>query len=307
MEWHGNFRRLNEMKLLIFEIAAGNFSYRLEPQDRQDETETVIALLNMMTDELKSLFHQINPEESARYLVQASLLLNENLEVIGASPQVLSFLDRDINDLSQVPFQSLLSNDSKKRFLQEINRMLRENSTSHLRLPLEFKAPNSLLVSADCSFQKTTIFPDQHRIQVTVYKTVFRNKELEEILKDSVPSSTRSKGNEGKALRLESYRKLMQKLYFRILENLDRPLPTFEVLAQDIGASESKLRKGFKAMYGDTVYNFHREKRFEKAVMLLQNTQQSIKQISMDCGFKSASHFSRKFKKRYGVKPSDLR
>ncbi|GHA32881.1 hypothetical protein GCM10007103_12910 [Salinimicrobium marinum] len=307
MEWSGNFHRLNEMKQLIFEIAAGNFSYRLEPKDRQDEGETIIALLNMMTEELKSLFHQINPEESAKYLVQASWILDEDFQVLGASPQVLSFFEIDSSQLFKHDFTAFLAKESKKNFIREIQKLNGLDSGDHKRLSLEFKAPNSLIVAAECSFQKITLFPELERILVTAFKIVYRNQELEEILKNSMKSTEDFKKGGSKALRLESYRKIIQKLYLKILENLDKPLPKFKAMAQEIGASESKLRRGFKAIYGDTVYNFHREKRFEKAVMLLTNTEQSIKQISLDCGFKSASHFSRKFKKRFGVKPSHLR
>ncbi len=47
--------------------------------------------------------------------------------------------------------------------------------------------------------------------------------------------------------------------------------------------------------------------RLEKGLTLLQTTDLSISQIALECGFKTPSHFSDSFRKRFGIKPKMIR
>lgn len=47
--------------------------------------------------------------------------------------------------------------------------------------------------------------------------------------------------------------------------------------------------------------------RLERGLSLLQTTEDQISKIALDCGFKTPSHFSDAFRKRFGIKPKDIR
>ena len=47
--------------------------------------------------------------------------------------------------------------------------------------------------------------------------------------------------------------------------------------------------------------------RLEHGLSLLQTTDDRISEIALDCGFKTPSHFSDAFRKRFGIKPKDIR
>lgn len=47
--------------------------------------------------------------------------------------------------------------------------------------------------------------------------------------------------------------------------------------------------------------------RLERGLTLLQTTDIPISQIALDCGFKTPSHFSDSFRKRFGIKPKVIR
>jgi AraC-like DNA-binding protein len=47
--------------------------------------------------------------------------------------------------------------------------------------------------------------------------------------------------------------------------------------------------------------------RLEKGLTLLQTTDIPISEIALECGFKTPSHFSDSFRKRFGVKPKQIR
>lgn len=304
-------KRFNEIHQFIIEIATGNFSFKLEPRDKQDEVETLVMLLNMMAEELRSLMYQINPEESTWNIQQMGYILDQNLRITGCSDSAPVLLKCRKEELINIPFKHILSLNSGKEFQTKIVQIksTENHYPSELKVKLEFKSLDSLIIPAEGYIHTLHSNSGEEMFLITAFKTVYRNKVLEDILNASISKvgSAPHRPKENQILRLESNRKLFKKLHFYISQNLDKPLPNLQEIAREMGASESKLKKGFRKMYGTTIFNHHREKRLEKAVMLITNTEQSIKQISIDCGFTSFPHFSRTFKERFGFSPSQLR
>jgi len=84
-------------------------------------------------------------------------------------------------------------------------------------------------------------------------------------------------------------------------------LPTIEEIASKSFVAENKLQKLFKSYYGCSVHDFIRNKRLDLARDLLENSNLSISEISDNLGIRSKSYFSKIFKERYGVTPSEYR
>ena len=67
------------------------------------------------------------------------------------------------------------------------------------------------------------------------------------------------------------------------------------------------MSKIFKAETGDTPIRYLINIRLEKAKELLENGWEgSIQEVAMEVGYDDAYHFSKLFKKRYGVSPSKV-
>jgi AraC-like DNA-binding protein len=90
-----------------------------------------------------------------------------------------------------------------------------------------------------------------------------------------------------------------------ILSRLNNP-PTIQELSLEVGINQCYLKKGFKEMFGITVYDFVQEQRMQKAKLLLTTTNHTVSQIADQIGFSSISNFSSAFKKHTGVFPSEL-
>lgn len=83
--------------------------------------------------------------------------------------------------------------------------------------------------------------------------------------------------------------------------------PSISELSRRVMLNEYKLKNGFREMYGKTIYAYVRELRMKNARELLENRDLSIGQIASEVGYANFSHFTRAFRKTYGVNPSDLR
>jgi len=78
-------------------------------------------------------------------------------------------------------------------------------------------------------------------------------------------------------------------------------------LAALVNLSASRFRHLFKEETAVSVGAYLRERRLERAELLLRTTFLSIKEVMSEAGMSSMSHFVSYFKKRYGVSPSGYR
>jgi AraC family transcriptional regulator len=89
-------------------------------------------------------------------------------------------------------------------------------------------------------------------------------------------------------------------------DNLEKNI-TLGMLSRDIGVSKYYLHRLFKELVGYSPMTYLRQIRLEKARYCLQNTNHSIFEIAMTCGFGELSYFSNTFKKYTGISPSQFR
>jgi len=91
-----------------------------------------------------------------------------------------------------------------------------------------------------------------------------------------------------------------------IRENLDNPYTIVE-LARKVGVNQTKLKEGFKTVFGDTVFGYLQEIRMNNARHYLSDTSLSIQEISHLSGYQNVSNFSIAFKRIFGYPPTKLR
>jgi AraC-like DNA-binding protein len=78
-------------------------------------------------------------------------------------------------------------------------------------------------------------------------------------------------------------------------------------LAALVNLSASRFRHVFKEETRLSVSQFLRERRLERAEYLLRTTFLSVKEVMIEAGLSSTSHFVRYFKQKYGLTPSAYR
>ena len=87
---------------------------------------------------------------------------------------------------------------------------------------------------------------------------------------------------------------------------LCRDVP-LEELAQAVNLSPSRLRHLFKESTGFSPTQYLKVHRMQKAQELLESTFLSVKEVMLRVGLKDKSHFTRAFKKLYGLSPVKYR
>lgn len=90
-------------------------------------------------------------------------------------------------------------------------------------------------------------------------------------------------------------------------DNYDSPDLEIRDLAAAVNMSEKNFRRVFVDVYKKTPYKFMQEFRIKKAEFLLTNTDKSISEIAILCGFCDIYSFSHCFKNHNGISPVKYR
>ena len=88
--------------------------------------------------------------------------------------------------------------------------------------------------------------------------------------------------------------------------NLEEPLRPSD-LAQTVNISTRQLERLFRRYLKATPKRYYTDLRLQHARLLLLQTNYSVLDVALSCGFNSASLFSRRFRERFGTTPFSLR
>lgn len=105
---------------------------------------------------------------------------------------------------------------------------------------------------------------------------------------------------------LQIYRQRINAVIDYVNAHLDRA-HSLDELSRIARFSKFHFHRVFKNVTGETVNEFVKRLRLERAVKLLRRVPRlSVTQVALHCGFESASDFSRSFKHRYGFSPREF-
>ena len=90
-----------------------------------------------------------------------------------------------------------------------------------------------------------------------------------------------------------------------LVKDLQNP-PIIRELAHLANINQQKLKTGFKAVFNTTINKYLRNQRLEMAKLFLVDGAMSIRDVATRVGYTNQSHFSRRFKEKYGVLPKDF-
>jgi AraC-like DNA-binding protein len=88
----------------------------------------------------------------------------------------------------------------------------------------------------------------------------------------------------------------------KILAQLSTP-PALDDLVKEVGMSKSKLKRLFKQIFGESIFNYYQNFRMREAARLLKEHKLTVSEVGYEMGFSNLSHFTRVFEQHIGMKP----
>lgn len=98
----------------------------------------------------------------------------------------------------------------------------------------------------------------------------------------------------------------IQKILSYINENISDSNLSVESLASELNLSRSQLYRKVKTLTGQSVNEFLRKIRLQRAKQKLENGSATISEVCYQVGFSSRSYFTKCFKAHFGVLPTDV-
>ncbi len=163
-------------------------------------------------------------------------------------------------------------------------------------IPIEHKITDSKIL---LSFQKIAKLYDSNP-EDSKYEIRREVLHVVKLISDKI--KTDIKHNVPHIARLED----IQKAIDYIRSNYQRPI-RLDDIAKSAAMSHSYLSNTFKAATGMSPYSYLMTTRIEKAIEMLAQTDKTILNIALECGFSSLTAFNKAFKQFTGLTPTDLR
>lgn len=300
--------RVKRIHKMLLEMAKGNFFYSLEPSDKNDNIASLVVMLNMVNEEIAAAFiHQgfANAHNTPQYIIQLSLILGAQGQIELLTNGTCSLLSYPPKDLIGKHITELMTEKSRERWTKKMSKHLKRDRSETV-LFLELVTKDGLLMAQNCQISVYQALDGSG--QKIVLNSVFFSKG--EPFETGLPKQKLkvTKGiKEHRVTLTPEDIQMIREVHDTILNNLDKDLPSLKDLALQKGTNEYKLKYGFKQIYGTTIFRFLTQERLRKSKTLIQHSNLSLKEIAHMNGFKSAAHFSRAFRDKYGKTPTDLR
>lgn len=98
----------------------------------------------------------------------------------------------------------------------------------------------------------------------------------------------------------------LQEVEAILIKNFSSSPPSIPQLAKVAAMSPTKLKKLFKAVYGNAIYEHFQKRRMKYAADLLLTKKYSVKEVGSKLGYANLSNFTLAFKKEFNRLPSEF-
>ena len=85
------------------------------------------------------------------------------------------------------------------------------------------------------------------------------------------------------------------------------PAPTIRQVARVAGMNETTLKRSFKSVFGETVFDFSVRCRMQHALTLLRDQRISVARVAEASGYRHQTSFATAFGRHFGLRPKDVR
>lgn len=260
-------------------------------------------------------------EQTYKALVMATNLLGEELQVenVGIMAFALdhNFViqifhhDRAVNTFKNVitqSFECILSDESFAAWNLLKKRLLHDAQQSYY-VELVFRSVSMFTIPTFCYAMQLS---DDYYVLVAA-ETILPNKVQEEVLTARIHDlcyqmdGLSSDRHFDIPAHEKEIIKQVRKYIIYAVHHPEMEILSMPAMAHHFGIHEMKLKRYFRMLYKTSVFKFYVQERLSKACYLLVNTDMPVRDIAERVKFVSLPHFSKAFKSRYAIQPSEYR
>src|SRR5690606_34315404 len=155
-------KRLDSILKILFMMALGNFTYRLELGDEKDQIASIMVLINILAEEMeaRSPYTTSFPDSTNANNIPIMLFcLDGNGNIEGVNGYALLELKLEREHMMGKPFMDFLSEESQKKWNELDDRVSPEGKHPETVVLLDFMMPKGLVLNKFCTVFKTGLGP----------------------------------------------------------------------------------------------------------------------------------------------------
>lgn len=282
-----NQKRVKEIYDMLFEMACGNFAYRLKTSNGKDNFDQAIEILNQAAEVLNNSFSEVGndaPKYIFRMGLHPLLTVKNNSDIISFRAQLQIQLGYEIATFQNLPLQKILSKESQRLF-NDFCTVLDDSGMGRKNIKL--------------------VFLDSRGMQFHYYCTLERHLPGDLIVISSISNKTEAVINKFDSDNNSILLKI-QRVYDFIMDNLQNPLPTTKELSEMFGINEVLIKSEFRKTFNTSIYKLYTDERLKFALDLIQNTDDSLTSVASQSGFTAYITFYKAFRKKYLCSPTEV-
>ena len=151
-------------------------------------------------------------------------------------------------------------------------------------------------------------------LKTRIKSLLYQRKQLQELYleqwsdqKKEAPAPTLLVEVEPESPQIVPFDELFMKRVMEIMhEQMDNSKLTIDEFAQELGMGRTVFYQKLKSIVGLSPIDFVREMRIKRAKQLMETGEYNVSTIAYMTGFNDPKYFSKCFKKKYGVSPSEF-
>jgi signal transduction histidine kinase/DNA-binding response OmpR family regulator len=267
-------------------VTAQNFSVKTSTTPAQTDSELPVLLI---VEDNIDLRHYVRSQFEGNYQILEAKDGLEGLEKAGEVIPDLVICDLMMPRLDGFGFCKALKSDMHTSHIPVI--MLTAKATPEDRL-------EGLELGADDYLAKPF---HTEELQIRVRNLIRIREQLRQ--KYSSQAITISAEETPKAMTHDE--EFLRKLGQVMEQNIANTAFDVDLLAQQMKMSLHQLRRKLRALTGQTVIEFMRSYRLEKAALLLKDKKNNVSEVAFLVGIESLSYFSKSFQEKFGKLPSE--
>lgn len=291
MENQKTQQRIKAIYQMLFEMATGNLTFRLQLDSQDNQLDELAMILNATAGKMELLVSRlgyINPHYTYQSLIQSIIILDKNFIITSFSTSIPELLGYAPDMLFKLSFHELLAKQSIPLW-EVVKTGTSADKNAYTIVQFLFVTSSQHLVPSYCTVSRL------------LYSNVIIISSVATILQDILPEMT------NKSNTADQDSQLIQNVLEYILKNLEDPLPSTNELAKMFHVNEFKLKESFKHFFNTSIYQFYTAERLKKAHKLILQTSIPLKEIAFISGYNDYTNFYKAFKKRFNYSPSKLK
>lgn len=156
MQTASSHDRVKGLYLMLFEMATGNFTFRLHSSEADDRLDELARLLNQVAQAMRETILNANhiiPHYHYQSLVQTTFILQSDFKIDSLSASVTQVFGHQPQMLFKIPFSNLLAIQSITLW-QQIETEVQADANYHNTQQLIFVTPAGTVLPTFCTISR---------------------------------------------------------------------------------------------------------------------------------------------------------